>query len=95
MKLADVIVDVASTCLESTYTYRVNDTPDQGDYPLEVGCVVMVPLGARSVLGFVASVYTSDAGACPVKRLRSIQRVCSQPYFTQPVSYTHLTLPTN
>lgn len=83
MKLADVIVDVASACLESTYTYRVNDTSEQGDYPLEVGCVVMVPLGARSVLGFVARVYTSDAGECPVKRLRSIQRVCSQPYFTQ------------
>ena len=83
MKLADVIVDVASACLESTYTYRVNDTSEQGDYPLEVGCVVMVPLGARSVLGFVARVYTADTCACPVKRLRSIQRVCSQPYFTQ------------
>lgn len=83
MKLADVIVDVASACLESTYTYRVNDTSEQGDYPLEVGCVVMVPLGARSVLGFVARVYTADSCACPVKRLRSIQRVCSQPYFTQ------------
>lgn len=83
MKLADVIVDVASACLESTYTYRVNDTSEQGDDPLEVGCVVMVPLGARSVLGFVARVYTADTCACPVKRLRSIQRVCSQPYFTQ------------
>lgn len=83
MKLADVIVDVASACLESTYTYRVDDDLEQSDYPLDVGCVVMVPLGARSVLGFVARVYTSDASECPVKRLRSIQRVCSQPYFTQ------------
>ena len=51
MKLASVILDIPTQALDAPYTYRVPDDVTEGDYPIEVGCAVVVPLGPRQVVG--------------------------------------------
>ena len=85
MKLASVILDIATQALDAPYTYRVPEQAAEGDYDIEVGCAVVVPLGARQVVGFVIELFECEAGEIPggldPKKLKYIKRAVSSSYF--------------
>lgn len=87
MKLASVIVDVPTQALDTPYTYRVPDDVVEGDYPIEVGCAVVVPLGVRQVVGFVVEIMecASDEipGGLDPAKLKFVKRVVSSSYFDE------------
>lgn len=54
MKIASVVADIPTQALDRAYSYLVpDDLP--GDRPCQVGCCVTVPLGSRTVVGFVVA----------------------------------------
>lgn len=93
MKLASVVLDIATQSLDSPYTYVVPEDIDE----VEVGCAVLVPFGHRRAVGFVielcdwegvfGDVSGSDlavqaAGLDP-KKLKAVLKVLSRPYFDE------------
>ena len=87
MKLASVILDIPTQALDTPYTYRVPDQGDEGDYPICVGCAVVVPLGARQAVGFVIRLFDADPdaladGLVPAK-LKFVKRAVSPAYFDE------------
>lgn len=87
MKLASVILDIPTQALDAPYTYRVPDDTAEGDYPIEVGCAVVVPLGPRQVVGFVVETMECapdeiPGGLDPAK-LKFIKRAVSSSYFDE------------
>ena len=76
-RLASVILDIPTQALDSPYTYAVPD--DLAD--IAVGCAVHVPFGRRPAIGFVIELFEGDAEELGFKKLKSIQRVLSTPYF--------------
>ena len=87
MKLASVILDIATQALDAPYTYRVPEQAAEGDYDIEVGCAVVVPLGARQVVGFVIDLFECEADEIPgglnPKKLKYIKRAVSNSYFDE------------
>ena len=87
MKLASVILDIATQALDAPYTYRVSDQVEEGDYDVEIGCAVVVPLGARQVVGFVIDLFECTPGEIPggldPKKLKYVKRAVSQSYFDE------------
>ena len=61
MKLASVILDIPTQALDVPYTYRVPDQQGGDDYPVCVGCAVVVPLGGRKAIGFVVELFDGDS----------------------------------
>ncbi len=67
-----------------------NDAPFAREYPVEVGCAVLVPFGRRQAIGFVIDVFEAgvpggDAwphGLDP-RKVKSIVRGLSKPYFDE------------
>ena len=58
MKFASVILDIPTQALDAPYTYAVPSeaeapVEDASEYSVQVGCAVLVPLGARRAVGFV------------------------------------------
>ena len=86
MKLASVILDIPTQALDAPYTYRVPDQ-DEGDYPIEVGCAVVVPLGARQAVGFVVELYDCEPDELPAglrpDKLKYVKRAVSSSYFDE------------
>ena len=92
MKLASVVLDIATQSLDAPYTYAV---PDGLDPDAEVGCAVVVPFGPRRAVGFVIALEEWDADlgapqqAAPFgtridpERLKPIAQVVSRPYFDE------------
>lgn len=86
MKLASVILDIPTQALDAPYTYCV---PDQfeGDYPLQVGCAVVVPLGGRLAVGFVIDLFQCEPDALPgglkPSQLKPVKQVVSTSYFDE------------
>ena len=87
MKLASVILDIATQALDTPYTYRVPEQAAEGDYDIEVGCAVVVPLGARQVVGFVIELFECEVDEIPggldPKKLKYIKRAVSNSYFDE------------
>ncbi len=87
MKLASVILDIPTQALDAPYTYRVPDDVGEGDYPIEVGCAVIVPLGPRQVIGFVIELFECGPDEIPggldPKKLKYIKRAVSSSYFDE------------
>ena len=87
MKLASVILDIATQALDTPYTYRVPEQAAEGDYDIEVGCAAVVPLGARQVVGFVIELFECEADEIPggldPKKLKYIKRAVSNSYFDE------------
>ncbi len=93
MRLAKVILDIPTTSLDRAYTYAVPDTDEAGDFPIRVGCAVLVPFGNRREIGFVVEmeeVPDEFAGAetlfvddTKVAGLKTIVRALSTPYFDE------------
>ncbi len=87
MKLASVILDIPTQALDAPYTYRVPDDVGEGDYPIEVGCAVVVPLGPRQVVGFVIELFECEPDEIPggidPKKLKFIKRAVSASYFDE------------
>ena len=87
MKLASVILDIATQALDTPYTYRVPEQAAEGDYDIEVGCAVVVPLGARQVVGFVIELFECETDEIPggldPKKLKYIKRAVSNSYFDE------------
>ncbi len=87
MKLASVILDIATQALDAPYTYRVPEQAAEGDYDIEVGCAVVVPLGARQVVGFVIELFECETDEIPggldPKKLKYIKRAVSNSYFDE------------
>lgn len=87
MKLASVILDIPTQALDVPYTYRVPEQVEDGDYDIEVGCAVVVPLGARQVVGFVIDLYECGADEIPSgldpKKLKYVKRAVSHSYFDE------------
>ncbi len=87
MKLASVILDIPTQALDAPYTYRVPDDADEGDYPIEVGCAVVVPLGPRQVVGFVIELFACEPDEIPggldPQKLKYIKRAVSSSYFDE------------
>lgn len=73
--LADVVLDIPTTALDSAYTYAVPSTAEFAD--LGVGCAVKVPFGRRSAVGFVVSVHRGNA----FKGMKRIYEMLSRPFF--------------
>ena len=86
MRIASVILDIPTQALDVPYTYRVPDQ-EEGDYPIEVGCAVVVPFGARQVIGFVVELGECEAGELPQglspEKLKYVKRAVSSPYFDE------------
>lgn len=59
MKLASIVLDIATQSLDAPYTYAVPDGLDD----VEVGCSVLVPFGSRRAIGFVIALFDHDFGA--------------------------------
>ena len=90
MKLASIVLDIATQSLDAPYTYVVPEGMDDA----EVGCPVLVPFGHRRAVGFVMAVAEWDAsspdtpmpawaaGVSPAK-LKAIARVLGHPYFDE------------
>ncbi len=87
MKLASVILDIPTQALDAPYTYRVPEEVGEGEYPIEVGCAVVVPLGPRQVVGFVIELFYCAPDAIPggldPKKLRYIKKAVSSSYFDE------------
>lgn len=90
MKLASVILDIPTQALDVPYTYMVPDQDvqaDAGDYPICVGCAVVVPLGARQAVGFVVELQDCDIRELPegldVSKLKYVKRAVSPAYFDE------------
>ena len=87
MKLASVILDIPTQALDAPYTYLVPDIAPEDDYPVEVGCAVMVPLGARHAVGFVVALSECEEGQLPhgldAAKLRAIERAVSPAFFDE------------
>ena len=91
--MAKVILDIPTTSLDRAYTYVVPDTDEAGDFPIRVGCAVLVPFGNRREIGFVVEmeeVPGEFAGAetlfvddTKVAGLKTIIRALSTPYFDE------------
>ena len=88
MKIASVILDIPTQALDAPYSYLVPDNAgDDGEYPIEVGCAVVVPLGPRQVVGFVVEISDCEPDEIPggldPKKLRPVKRAVSSPYFDE------------
>lgn len=87
MKLASVILDIPTQALDAPYTYRVPDDAAEGDYPIQVGCAVVVPLGSRQVVGFVVEMGEFEPDEIPggidPDKLKYIKRAVSSSYFDE------------
>ena len=88
MRVASVILDIPTQALDAPYWYLVPENAgDDGDYPIEVGCAVVVPLGPRQVVGFVVEVCDCEPDEIPggldPKKLRPVKRTVSSPYFDE------------
>ena len=92
MRLAKVILDIPTTSLDRAYTYLVPDVDEAGDFPIRVGCAVLVPFGNRREIGFVVEmqeVPEEFAGADKllvddkITGLKAIIRALSTPYFDE------------
>lgn len=91
MRVAQVILDIPTTALDQAYTYALPEVAEAGDFPIEVGCAVLVPFGARDAIGFVVSIdeVPDDFGAVEtlfvddhVCSLKCITRALSSPFFS-------------
>ena len=86
MRIASVILDIPTQALDAPYAYRVPDQ-QEGDYPIEVGCAVVVPFGPRQVVGFVVELSECSSEDLPdgldPKKLKYIKRAVSSPYFDE------------
>lgn len=75
--IAQVVVDVQSSWLDTLFDYIVPDGLD-----VKVGVRVAVPFGNRRVVGFVLSI--SDTSSYPVEKLKCIDKVIdSQPILSE------------
>ena len=87
MKFASVILDISTQALDTPYTYLVPDQPDEGDWPICVGCAVVVPFGGRQAVGFVVELYERDADRLPggldAAQLKYVKRAVSPAYFDE------------
>ena len=87
MKLASVILDIATQALDAPYTYLVPEQEEDGDYTIQVGCAVVVPLGGRQAVGFIVSMFECEPGEIPGKldpsKLKYVKRAVSAPYFDE------------
>ena len=90
MKFASVILDIPTQALDAPYTYAVlseAEAPveDASEYSVQVGCAVLVPLGARRAVGFVVGLKEcepEELGIDPA-RVKPIIRAVSRPYFDE------------
>ena len=65
-------------------------SPRSRDYPVEVGCAVLVPFGKRQAVGFVIDVFEAGLpgdetwpSGLDTRKLKSIIRGLSKPYFDE------------
>ena len=90
MKFASVILDIPTQALDAPYTYAVPSeaeapVEDASEYSVQVGCAVLVPLGARRAVGFVVGLKEcepEELGIDPA-RVKPIIRAVSRPYFDE------------
>ncbi len=92
MRLAQVILDIPVTALDRAYSYALPAADEAGDFPIEVGCAVLVPFGNRTAIGFVVSIDEVPeefdepdslfAEAKP-RKLKTIIRALSTPFFSE------------
>ena len=87
MKLASVILDIPTQAIDAPYTYLVPDQVDEDDYPICVGCAVVVPLGGRQAVGFVVELAECDIRELPngldPAKLKYVKRAVSPAYFDE------------
>ena len=88
MFVASVIVDIPTQALDAPYSYAVPD-----DMAVSVGCAVLVTLGGRKAVGYVAGL--EEASAAPgegtdlwgtplaVSELRQVEAVLAGPFFDE------------
>ena len=67
-----------------------DDAPFAREYPVEVGCAVLVPFGRRQAIGFVIDVFEAGVPGGDVwprgldpRKVKSIVRGLSKPYFDE------------
>ena len=86
MKIASVILDIPTQALDAPYTYLVSDQ-DEGDFPIAVGCAVVVPLGPRQAVGFVVELRECEPDDLPhglsADKLKYVKQAVSSSYFDE------------
>lgn len=75
MRLAEVVIDVATKSLDDSYTYALPGGAGLDD--VEVGCAVEVPFGGRRAVGFVIGVREGE----PFDKLKPVSALLSRSYF--------------
>ena len=90
MKIASVILDIPTQALDAPYTYAVpseaeSSLDDASEYSVQVGCAVLVPLGARRAVAFVVELKECDPDELGIdpSRIKPIIRAVSRPYFDE------------
>ena len=91
MKLASVILDIPTQSLDAPYSYALPEEGEggagEGDFPIEVGCSVLVPFGHRSAVGFVVGIGDFEEDELPgglgPEQIKPIERALSRPYFNE------------
>lgn len=73
-RVARVVVDVRTRTLDEPFDYAI---PEALASDVAIGCAVLVPLGPRSVVGYVVSL----ADASEIARLKPIAAVLAKPLF--------------
>ena len=80
-------MDIPTQALDTPYSYLVPDQAEENDYPIAVGCAVVVPLGGRQAVGFVVEMVdcepTDVPGGLDPSKLKYIKRAVSQSYFDE------------
>ncbi len=90
MKFVSVILDIPTQALDAPYAYAIPSeaeapVEDASEYSVQVGCAVLVPLGARRAVGFVVGLKEcepEELGIDPA-RVKPIIRAVSRPYFDE------------
>ena len=88
MKLASVILDIATQALDAPYTYAVPDSLGSEDsLPIQVGCAVVVPFRNTREVGFVVDLFEADPenlpGGLTADKLKPVACVASASYFDE------------
>ena len=86
MRIASVVLDIPTQALQEPYYYGVLPEQD-GEYPVEVGCVVVVEFGRREASGFVVALGEAREMLANVDididKIKYVKRAVSSSFFDE------------
>ncbi len=86
MRIASVVLDIPTQALQEPYYYGVLPEQD-GEYPVEVGCVVIVEFGRREACGFVVAMGEAHEmlakSDIDIGKIKYVKRAVSSSFFDE------------